>query len=167
MDKMLGPGRERKQALLAVPEVVNRVRSLGASYLSAVDAETRYISEERRGMAVAIPGLSQAAEDALRRIETEIKKGAKLDVASGLLDAAIRREFIAVSQALDERFGRNAILRGEKDVAAKLSPSQRNVFEAMRERLQVLQRVVRAESSEAIIAERQRRAIDRARGLNR
>jgi Ti-type conjugative transfer relaxase TraA len=168
MDKLLTTGRERKDALQAVPEVASRVRSLGASYAGALDAETQAIAEERRRMAVAIPGLSQAAEDALKQLVAEIKKkDGKLNVEAGSLNPRIRQEFTAVSRALDERFGRNAILRGEKDVINRVSPAQRRAFEAMRDRLQVLQQTVRMQSTQEIISERQRRVVDRARGLIR
>ena len=125
-------------------------------------------------MAVAIPGLSQAAEDALRTLVADVRKqkkdkdkNARRDIAAGSLDPRIIREFAAVSRALDERFGRNAILRGEKDAANRVPPAQRRAFDAMRERLQVLQQAVRTESSQEIIAERQRRVIDRTRGFTR
>jgi hypothetical protein len=168
MDKLLAAGRERKEALQAAPEAASRVRSLGASYASAFDAETHAITEERRRMAVAIPGLSQPAEDALRLLTTEMKrKGAKLDVAAGSLDPRVAQEFAAVSRALDERFGRNAIMRGEKDVINRVSPAQRRAFEVMQERLKVLQQTVRLQSSQEIILERQGRVIDRARGVIR
>ncbi|TKV70745.1 Ti-type conjugative transfer relaxase TraA [Rhizobium sp. AU243] len=174
MDRMLAVGRERKQALQAVPEAAGRVRSLSASWATALDAETRAVTEERRRMAVAIPGLSRAAEDALRKLVADVNrqqkdkgKSARRGVAVGSLEPRIAREFAAVSRALDERFGRNAILHGEKDVANRVSPAQRRAFETMRERLQVLQQAVRTERSQEIIAERQRRAIDRARGVIR
>jgi hypothetical protein len=149
------------------------VRSFGASYVSALDTETKAIIEERRRMAVAIPGLSQTAEGALRQMAADMKKrqekvkDAAVDVTAGSLDPRIRQEFVAVSRALDERFGRYAILRGEKDVANRVSPAQRRAFEAMQERLQILQQAVRVQTSQEIISERQRRAIDRARGLTR
>lgn len=174
MDKLLAVGRERKEALQAVPEAASRVRSISASYVSALDGETRTITEERRRMAVAVPGLSQAAEDALRQLVADVKKqktqkekGARIETAARSLDPDIGREFEAVSRALDERFGRNAILRDEADVINRVSPAQRRAFEAMRERLQVLQQTVRTHGSQEIISERQRRAIDRARGLTR
>ncbi|QND35546.1 Ti-type conjugative transfer relaxase TraA (plasmid) [Sinorhizobium meliloti] len=168
MDKLLAVGRERKGALQAVPEAASRIRSLGASYASALDAETRSITEERRRMAVAIPGLSPAAEDALKRLAAQIKnKDGKLDVAAGSLDPRIAREFAKVSRALDERFGRNAILGGDTDVINRVSPAQRRAFEAMRDRLQVLQQAVRIQNSQKIISERQRRVIDRARSVTR
>ena len=122
-------------------------------------------------MGVAIPGLSQAAEDALGQLATDMKKkrqkdrGAKVDVTAGSLDPRIREEFAAVSRALDERFGRNAILRGEKDLANRVSPAQRHAFEAMQERLQVLQAIVRAQNGQQIISERQRRAVDRSSAM--
>ena len=124
-------------------------------------------------MAVAIPGLSTPAEDALKQLVTDMKKKrnkdrvAKVDVTVGTLDPRIQQEFAAVSWALDERFGRNAILRGEQDVANRVSPAQRRTFEAMQGRLQVLQQAVRMQSNEEIISEYQRRAIDRSRGLTR
>jgi Ti-type conjugative transfer relaxase TraA len=174
MDKLLAVGRERKEALQAVPEAASRVRSISASYVSALDAETRSITEERRRMTVAIPGLSPAAEGALLHLVTGLKKqrqekakGVRVETAARALDPDIAREFAAVSRALDERFGRNAILRGEADVINRVSPAQRRAFEAMRERLQLLQQTVRAHGSQEIISERQRRAIDRARGLTR
>jgi len=168
MDRMLAVGRERKDALQAVPEAESRVRSLGASYATALDTETRAITEERRRMSVSIPGLSPSAEEALRELSAAMKKkDAKLEVAAGSLDPAIRREFVAVSRALDDRFGRNALLRGEKDVVNRVSPAQRRALEAMQERLQVLQQTVRMQASQQIVAERQRRVLDCARGVVR
>lgn len=168
MDRLLAGGRERKHALQAVPEAASRVRSLGASYATAFDTETQAITEERRRMSVAIPGLSVSAEEALRQLSAAMKKkDAKLEVAAGSLDPALRREFAAVSRALDERFGRNAILRGEKDVINRVAPAQRRAFEATRERLKIVQQAVRMQADQEIVAERQRRVLDRARGVIR
>ncbi|MCZ7866235.1 MULTISPECIES: Ti-type conjugative transfer relaxase TraA [Agrobacterium] len=173
MDKLLAVGRERKEALQAISEAASCIRSLGVSWASAFDAETRAVSEERRCMSVAIPGLSQAAEDALSTLVADInrstgrQKKAGQDAVARLLDAHIAREFAEVSRALDERFGRNAILRGERDVIKRVSPAQRRAFEAIKERLLVLQRAVREESSQKIIAERQRRSIERGRIFTR
>lgn len=76
-------------------------------------------------------------------------------------------EFAGVSRSLDLRFGRDAILRGEKDVINRVSPGQRRPFEAMQDRLKILQQTVRMGSRQQIVAERQRRAIDRGRGVIR
>lgn len=160
MDKLLAIGRERRDSLQAVPEAATRVRLLGASFVGARDAEIQAIAEERRRMAVAIPGLSQEAEDALKKLTAETKmKGGRLDVAVHSLDQRVRKEFAVVSRALDERFGRNAILRGEKDVINRILPTQRRAFEVMRERLQVVQQVTRFDSSQKIISKRRERAI--------
>ncbi|UNZ54130.1 Ti-type conjugative transfer relaxase TraA [Agrobacterium tumefaciens] len=168
MDRLLAVGRERKDALLAVPEAESRVRALGPSYATALDTETRAITEERRRMGVAIPGLSVSAEEALRELSAAMKKkDAKLEAAAGSFDPAIRREFDAVSRALDERFGRNAILRGEKDVINRVAPAQRRAFETMQERLKTVQQIVRMQASQEVVAERQRRVLDRARGVIR
>ncbi|OWV71202.1 conjugal transfer protein TraA [Rhizobium sp. R339] len=167
MDRMLASGRERKEAVGAVPEAARRLRMLGAAHLNALDAERHAITEERRRMAVAIPALSKAAEEALTRLTGETKKDSKrLGVSAASLDPNIRREFVAVSRALDDRFGRNAIVRGYKDLANMVSPVQRRAFEAMQERFKVLQQTVRLQSSEQITVERHQRAADRARGIN-
>jgi Ti-type conjugative transfer relaxase TraA len=171
IDVMLAAGRERRVALQAVPEAVTLVRALAASYVGALGTATQAIIEERRRMGIAIPALSDAAEDALRQLTVDFKKrqgkerATTVDVAARSIAPSIQREFAAVSRALDERFGRNAILRGEKDVVNGLSPAQRRAFDALQEGLQVLQQAVRAQGSQEIILERQLRAIDHARGL--
>ncbi|WP_349436807.1 Ti-type conjugative transfer relaxase TraA [Pararhizobium sp. A13] len=167
MDRMLASGRERRDAVQAVAEAVARLRSLGTAYAGALDAQSQAVAEERRRMAVAIPGLSKQAEEALVRLTSEAKKdGRRLDAAAGSLNAEIRREFAAVSKALDERFGRNAIIREEKDLINRVPPAQRCAFGAMQERLKVLQQTVRMDSSQKIISERRQRTINRARGIN-
>ncbi|WP_322790944.1 Ti-type conjugative transfer relaxase TraA (plasmid) [Rhizobium indigoferae] len=166
MDRMLAVGRERKQAVQAVPEAAARLRSLGSAYVNVLDAERQAIAEERRRMAVAIPALSTAAEDVLLRLTAEAKNNdRKLTASAAPLDPSIRREFAAVSRALDERFGRNAIIRGEKDLINRVPQAQRSAFEAMQDRLKVLQRTVRMESSEQIISERRQRAVNRGISL--
>jgi hypothetical protein len=111
-------------------------------------------------MATAIPGLSPAAEGALRALAAAMKKkGADLKVAAGSIDGSIWQEFAQVSRALDLRFGRDAILRGETNAVNRVPPAQRPAFEAMRDRLKVLQQAVRMRSAQEIVAERQRRVI--------
>ncbi|UVD59993.1 Ti-type conjugative transfer relaxase TraA (plasmid) [Rhizobium sp. Pop5] len=162
MDRLLASGRERKAAAQAVPEAAMRLRSLGSAYASLLDAERQAIIEERRRMAVAIPSLSGAAEDALLRLVNEAKSsGRTLSPSATSLDANIRREFAAVSTALDERFGRNAILRQEQGLINRVPPIQHRAFEAMQERLKVLQQAVRMDSSDKIIAERRHRTVSR------
>ncbi|WEA60665.1 Ti-type conjugative transfer relaxase TraA [Rhizobium sp. BJ04] len=162
MDKMLASGRARKEAVQAVPEAAARLRSLGSSYVNLLDAERQVILAERRRMAIAIPGLSKAAEEALLRLTVEAKtNGRKANVSATPPDANIRREFDDVSKALDQRFGRNAIIRGDKDLINHVPPAQRGAFAAMQERLKVLQQAVRMESSQQVIAERQQRAVSR------
>jgi len=162
MDRMLASGRERKEAVQAVPEAAVRLRSLGSSYVNLLDAERQVILAERRRMAVAIPGLSKAAEKALLWLTVEAKtNGRQASVSAAPPDANIRREFDDVSKALDQRFGRNAIIRGDKDLINHVPPEQRGAFAGMQERLKVLQQTVRVESSQQVIAERQQRAASR------
>ncbi|AJC82322.1 conjugal transfer relaxase TraA 1 (plasmid) [Rhizobium etli bv. phaseoli str. IE4803] len=167
MDRMLASGRERKEATRTVPEAAARLRALGAAYANALNSERQAITDERRRMAVAIPALSKAAEEALAHLTVEVRKDSrKLSVSAASLEQGIAREFAAVSRALDERFGRNALVRGDKDLVNRVPPAQRRAFEAMQERLKVLQQTVRLQSSEQIIAERRQRAASRARGIN-
>ncbi|MBY5551529.1 Ti-type conjugative transfer relaxase TraA [Rhizobium leguminosarum] len=167
MDRMLATGRERKEAVQAVPEAAARLRALGSAYVKVLDGERQAIAEERRRMAVAIPGLSKPAEDVLMRLTAEAKNnGRKRNASAVSLDPTIRQEFAAVSTALDERFGRNAILRDEKDLINRIPPAQRKAFEAMQERLRILQTTVRMESSDKIVSERRQRAVGRGRGID-
>ncbi|MBY3251465.1 BID domain-containing protein, partial [Rhizobium laguerreae] len=162
MDRMLASGRERKEAVQAVPEVAARLRALGSAYVNVLDIERQAIAEERRRMTVAIPGLSKAAEEALMRLTAEAKNnGYKLSASAASLDPDIRREFAAVSRALDERFGRDAILRQAKDRINRVPPPHRTAFEAMQDRLKILQQAVRMESSDKIISERRQRTVNR------
>ncbi|MBY3424346.1 BID domain-containing protein, partial [Rhizobium laguerreae] len=166
MDRMLAAGRERKDAVQAMPEAAARLRALGSAYVNVLDGERRVIAEERRRMTVAIPGLSKAAEEVLMRLTAEAKNNSyKLSASAASLDPDIRREFAAVSRALDERFGRNAIIRGEKDLINHVPQAQHNALEAMREKLKVLQQAVRMESSEQIISERRQQAVNGGRGI--
>jgi len=167
MDKFLASGRERKEALLAVPDAESRVRSLGASYATALSNETKAITGERQRMGIAIPGLSPAPEVVLRELTMAMqKKDAKLDIAARLINADILEEFKCVSRALDLRFGRDAILKGEKNLITNASSMQRLAFEALCERLQTLQKTVRLQASQKILAERQQRRINRGRDLS-
>ncbi|MBB4573551.1 Ti-type conjugative transfer relaxase TraA [Rhizobium lentis] len=167
MERMLAAGRERKEAVQAVPEAAALLRSLGANYVNALDAERQSIIDKRRRMAVAIPGLSKAAEEALLRLTSQAKTNArKRDTATATLDPGIRQEFADVSKALDERFGRNALIKGDKDLVNCVPPAQRRAFEAMQERFKVLQQTVRQQSSQQIVAQRRQHAINRGRGID-
>lgn len=166
MDRMLASGRERKEAMRTVPEAAARLRALGSTYVNVLDAERKVITGERQRMAVAIPGLSRAADEVLvQRLAQARANGRKLNTSAAPLDANIRREFADVSRALDQRFGRNALIRGEEALINRVPPAQREAFAAMQEKLKVLQQTVRHESSEEIIAERRHRAVSRGRGI--
>nr|WP_313732811.1 Ti-type conjugative transfer relaxase TraA [Brucella anthropi] len=161
-DRLLAVGRERMTALEAVPDVQASVRSLGSSWASALKAATTAIAAERQQMATAIPGLSEEAGEELRRITTAMqKKNARLDVFAGSLEPHIRREFTSVSRALDLRFGRNAILRGDRDNVKRVPPAQRSVFEALQDTLKILQQTVSAARAQEIAAIRQSQKLDR------
>ncbi|SCB62092.1 hypothetical protein GA0061105_13139, partial [Rhizobium aethiopicum] len=167
MDRMLASGRERKEAAQAVPEAAGRLRSLGRAYVNLFDAERQVITAERRRMAVAIPGLSKAAEEALMVLTAEARRnGHKPTVSAVPLDPSIRREFVAVSKALDERFGRNALIRGDKDLINHVPPAQRLAFAAMQESLKVLQQTVRTEGGQQILAGLRQRGVDRSHGID-
>ncbi|WP_043061871.1 BID domain-containing protein, partial [Brucella anthropi] len=167
-DRLLAVGRERKTALEAVPDVQASVRSLGSGWVSALNAATTAIAAERQQMETAIPGLSEEASEELRRITTAMqKKNARLDALAGSLEPHIRREFISVSRALDLRFGRNAILRGDRDNVKRVPPAQHSVFEGLQDKLKVLQQTVRHQESQRVMTERRQRSINLEPGLSR
>ncbi|OAB84185.1 Ti-type conjugative transfer relaxase TraA [Brucella intermedia] len=165
-DRLLAVGRERKTALEAVPDVQASVRSLGSGWASALKAATTAIAAERQQMATAIPGLSEEAGEELRRITTAMqKKTARLDVLVGSLEPHIRREFTSVSRALDLRFGRNAILRGDSETISRVPPVQRSVFEALQNTLKVLQQIVYTARAQETATIRQSQKLDRGQDV--
>ncbi|MCR5944053.1 Ti-type conjugative transfer relaxase TraA, partial [Ochrobactrum sp. XJ1] len=167
-DRLLAVGRERKAALEAVPDVQASVRSLGSGWASALKTATTAIAAERQQMATAIPGLSEEAGQELRRITTAMqKKNARLDALAGSLEPHIRREFISISRALDLRFGRNAIMRGDSENISRVPPAQRSVFEGLQDKLKVVQEIVRHQESHRVMTERRQRRINQEQGLSR
>ncbi|MBB4277846.1 Ti-type conjugative transfer relaxase TraA [Rhizobium mongolense] len=167
IDWLLASGRERRDALQVLPEVATRLTALASAYSNAFDTALRTLRQERRRMGIAIPGLSRGARDDLVRLTLAVTKNPR--AFAGLiraLDPKVRDEFAAVSKALDARFGTGAIGRDEKDVLNTVPPADRKAFDAMRTSLKVLQRAVRIESSQKILAERQAHAIGRGRDLH-
>jgi hypothetical protein len=119
-------------------------------------------------MGIAIPGISAAAEDTLRQLSAEIEsKNTKIDIVPSSFDAGIWQEFIHVSRALDLRFGRDAMLRGEKSIVDAIPKPQRPAFEEMQKRLKLLQQIVRMGNVGQIVAERQRRNLERGQSIQR
>ncbi|WP_192798059.1 Ti-type conjugative transfer relaxase TraA [Brucella pseudogrignonensis] len=168
MHKLLAGGRERKKAIRAVNEAESRITSLAAFYKTALESKLEVISEERRRMGIAIPGISAAAEDTLRQLSAEIEsKNTKIDIVASSFDAGIWQEFTRVSRALDLRFGRDAILRSEKSIVDAIPKPQRPAFEEMQKRLKLLQQIVRMGNVGQIVAERQRRSLERGQSIQR
>ncbi|WP_087004037.1 Ti-type conjugative transfer relaxase TraA [Rhizobium sullae] len=167
IDRLLASGRERRDALQALPEVAIRLTALASAYSNAFDAALRTLGEERRRMGIAIPGLSRSARNDLERLTLAVAKNPRaLSGMISALDPKIRDEFAAVSKALDARFGPGAIGRDEKGAVNMVPPAGRKAFEAMWASLKVLQRAVRIESTQKIQRERRAQAIGRGRGLN-
>ncbi|WP_152095733.1 Ti-type conjugative transfer relaxase TraA [Rhizobium dioscoreae] len=168
MDRLLAGGRERREALRAVEAVGANVRSLGRFYLSAFENEKAAVMIERERMAIPIPALTRTAQTALRHISSETeKKPRELARLVRSLSADVRQEFSLVSKALDARFGPGVILRNEADAAKMVSKSQQTDFKAILGQLRMVQRVVATDRAEEIIAERQLRTINHARGVDR
>ncbi|WP_411906098.1 Ti-type conjugative transfer relaxase TraA [Rhizobium mayense] len=168
LDRLLAGGRERREALRAVDAVGANVRSLGRFYLSAFEDEKAAVMIERERMAIPIPALTRTAQTALRHISSETeKKPRELARLVRSLSADVRQEFSLVSKALDARFGPGVILRNEADAANMVSKSQQADFKAILGQLRMVQRVVATDRAEEIIAERQLRTINHARGVDR
>ncbi len=168
MDRLLAGGRERRKALQAVNAVGADIHSLGRYYLSAFETEKSAVMIERERMAIAIPALTAIAQNELRDITSATEKNPReLARLVPSLSPDVRQEFSVVSKALDARFGPGAILRNETEVANMVSKSQQAVFKDILDQLRTVQRAVAIDRTEEIIAERQRRTINRARGLDR
>ncbi|CAN7579684.1 Ti-type conjugative transfer relaxase TraA [Brucella pseudogrignonensis] len=168
MDRLLASGKERKEAEHGLDAAVARIRSLGQAWRSVFVAEKAAVEADRNRMNVPVPGLSRRAEAELIRLLAAAGKSPK-DITPLVrsVDAAVRAEFAAVSKALDARFGPGAIARGDQAVINRVPTAQRKVFEAMQPKLKVVQLAVRADRTQEIMAERQRRALPRIKSINR
>lgn len=168
MDRLIATGRERKAAIEAVVVVTTNIVAAGKAWQGAFDAEKAAVTNDRERMSVPVPGLSPRATTELACLTAAVDKSPK-DITQLVrsLDARVRAEFAAVSKALDKRFGPNAIGRGQGDIVDRVPAAQRKVFEAMQPRLKVLQKAVRADKAQDIIAERQMRALNQAKGITR
>lgn len=168
MDRLLAPGKERKEAIQALETAVTQVRTTGQAWQSSFDAERAAVIADRDRMAVPVPALSRRAEAELARLTAAVEKSAK-DITPLVrsLDEKVRAEFAAVSKALDDRFGPHAVGHGKSDVINRVPASQRQVYAAMHPRLRVLQNAVRADKSQDIISERHMRALAQAKGIIR
>lgn len=160
MDRLLAAGRERKEAMEAIGNASTHIKKLASSYMAAFEAESLTVTEERRRIAIAIPGLSQPARNALVDLTIAAKGGKRLEDMVAALDPKIRDEFAVIGKALDARFGRGVTAHSDNDVANLVPPAQRRAFEAMRESLKILQSAVRIDGSQKIIAERNIRAFN-------
>lgn len=168
VDRLMATGRERKAAVEAVASAAASVVATGKAWQGAFDAEKAAIAADRERMSVPVPGLSPRAVSELARVTATAEKSPK-DITRLVrsLDAKVRAEFAAVSNALDKRFGPNAIGRAQANVIDRVPAAQRKVFEAMQPRLKVLQNAVRADKAQDIIAERQMRALNQTKGITR
>ncbi|WP_210267079.1 hypothetical protein, partial [Brucella intermedia] len=72
-----------------------------------------------------------------------------------------------VSRALDLRFGRNAILRGDSETISRVSPAQHSVFEGHQDKLKILQQLVRYQESKCVMTERRQRNINPEQSFSR
>jgi Ti-type conjugative transfer relaxase TraA len=168
MDRLIATGRERKAAVEAVGQVSSGVIAAGKAWQDAFDAEKAAIVADRERMSIPVRGLSPRATIELARLTAAIEKSPR-DATKLVrsLDAKVRTEFAAVSKALDKRFGPNAIGRGQANVIDRVPAAQRKVFAAMLPRLKALQNAVRADKAQDIIAERQMRTLNQAKGIIR
>lgn len=168
VDRLMATGRERKAAVEAVGSVTASIVATGKAWQGAFDAEKAAIAADRERMSVPVPGLSPRAVSELARLTAAAEKSPK-DITRLVrsLDATVRAEFAAVSKALDERFGPNAVGRAQANVIDRVPAAQRKVFEAMQPGLKVLQNAVRADKAQDIIAERQMRALKQTKGITR
>lgn len=168
LDRLLAPGKERREAEQALGTAVARVRSMGQAWGSAFDGEKAALEADRNRMSVPVPGLSRRAEAELARLAAAVEKSPRdITPLVRALDAEVRAELTAVSKGLDARFGPNAIARGDPAVVDRVPAAQRKIFEAMQPRLKVLQQVVRADRTQEIVAERQMRALRQTKGITR
>ncbi|TKT75904.1 Ti-type conjugative transfer relaxase TraA [Aquamicrobium sp. LC103] len=156
LDRLNASGRERRAAIVTVETTVDRIRSLGHAWTSLLDAEKHIVEVDRKCMLIPIPGLSPRAEAVLKSLADAVEKSSwKLTQSMTYVDPNVLAEFKSVSKALDARFGRDAIASGELTAIRRIPAAQRGLFETILPRFKLLQQVVRANSAQEMIVERE------------
>jgi len=126
LDKLKASGRERKNALDNMPLLVSKIRELQSFYKNSYDLHVSSEVNARERMNHAVPALSGATKVFMR------------DIAAGRasysnMPASVEKELAFLNDALNRRFGREAIHRHDFDMMQSIPFEQQINKERMRE----------------------------------
>jgi len=126
IDKLKASGRERRDALDNVPLLVSKIRELQSFYKNSYDLHVSSETNARERMKHAVPALSGAARAFIQ------------DIASGRgsysnMPASVEKELERLNDALNRRFGREAIHRHDFHMMQSIPPEQQVDKERIRE----------------------------------
>ncbi len=102
IDRITLAGKERKKALHNVSLAVSKIRELQSFYENAYKQRIDSLTRDRERMKVAIPSLSQAAVAYMKNVKAGRESYPKIP-------DNINKEFLNLQNALDKRFGQDAI----------------------------------------------------------
>jgi len=157
LDKLKVSGRERRDALDNVPLLVSKIRELQSFYKNSYDLHVSSEVNARERMKHAVPALSGDAKVFIQ------------DIAAGRasysnMPASVEKELERLNDALNRRFGREAIHRHDFNIMQSIPPEQQINKERIRELYQAIKFVQRQRKFE-IQQLAQARAL--ARGVKR
>jgi len=136
LDKLKASGRERRDALDNLPLLVSKIRELQSFYKNSYNLHVSSEINARERMKHAVPALSDPAKAFMQ------------DIAAGHasysnMPASVEKELARLNDALNRRFGREAIHRHDFHMMQSIPPEQQTNKERIRELHQAIKFVQR------------------------
>jgi len=126
IDKLRASGRERLESLENVPFLVSTIRELQSFYKNSYDLHVSSEMNSRERMKYTVPALSSKAKDFMRDM-------AAGHVSYSNITTAIEREILKMNDALNRRFGYDAVHRRDFDIMQSIPHQQRVNKEKIRD----------------------------------
>ncbi|UNE53889.1 BID domain-containing protein [Bartonella machadoae] len=126
IDRFKTVGKERKEALCNVPFVISTLRELQSFYKNSYEQNKDQFTREREQLKVEVPSLSK---DSVRYMK---------DVAAGRetylnIPEPLNKEFLHLPNALDKRFGQDALDKRDFDLSKAIPAKQPHDKKLVRE----------------------------------
>ncbi|UNE53893.1 Ti-type conjugative transfer relaxase TraA [Bartonella machadoae] len=154
IDRFKTAGKERKEALCNASFVISTLRELQSFYKNSYEHKQDKLTREREQLKVEVPSLSK---DSVRYMK---------DVAAGRetylnIPEPINKEFLHLQNALDKRFGQDAIHKRDFDLSKAISrqPHDKKLVNELQTAVKFLQQKQIQEQNNAIARTRSKNVV--------
>lgn len=165
LDRFSAAGAERKAALQSAPSASGAVRMAETTYRTALATALSVEDNRRKSMAVAVPALSNTAEDSIQAI-ARIEDRRQRDYAVLQLAPEIKAELREFTKTLEKRFGPKAFEHPDPKLIANVAHSEKARFNEIAKQLQTVRQVVNTDIEQRILAERMQKSLTRGSSIS-